>query len=347
MIFNRRFSFFFVLLAATFLSSDENMGKEGSSPKKEEGLFNIDRSAVYVSGEFLYWTVSEGALDYALVMKNPAWASSSVYANGDFERAKFDWDPGFRVALGYFHSYKLMNLWGEYTRLRVKNSNSVNRPSDSNLFLTGTFPQILDTLSSARSHIRMSYDLLDFLVARVFIPNPHLRIRLLGGLTGVILKQKWNVKYYDSSYMTETKNRWRFFGGGLKIGLGIDWFWIRDFYLTGRAVFGLLVGKYKNYAVQRTTADDVSRNITIPFRDTKYEHYRPSFTVQFLMGPSWQKVFPHNRIEIFAGYELNEWFNLHEIFRSFAGGPNDSKQTIINRELLALHGLTARVTVDF
>ena len=249
MTFNKIFSIFSIFLGTTFLYSNDCFQdnecpaaeKECCVPEKEysnecaeeEDLFNKDYSAVFINGEFLYWTVSEGALDYALVMKNPAWGDYPVYANGNFARAKFDWDPGFRVALGYYHSEKLMNVWGEYTRLRVKNSNSVKKPDDPLLFLNGTFPQILTSLSAANSHIRMNYDLVDFLVARVFIPNPHLRLRLLGGVTGVLLKQKWNVKYYgEAPYMTETKNKWRFLGGGLKIGLGIDWFWIRNFYLT-------------------------------------------------------------------------------------------------------------------
>jgi hypothetical protein len=357
MIFNKIFSFFLILLGTTFLySNDCFQDNECPVPEKEyceaeeEDLFNKDYSAVFINGEFLYWTVSEGALDYAVVMKNPAWGPGTVGAYGDFKRAEFDWDPGFRVALGYYHREKLMNVWGEYTRLRVKNSNSVTKPDDPELFLNGTFYQIINTLSSANSHIKMDYDVVDFLVARVFIPNPHLRLRLLGGLTGAILKQKWNVAYFAEApdCCTRTRNKWRFFGGGFKIGLGIDWFWISDFYLTGKSVFGFLVGKYKNRATQRSRGFlSETFDPNIPFRDSKYNHYRPAFTTQFLLGPSWQKSFSCSRIEIFAGYEFNGWFNLHEIYRSTIGDLPNSKETYINRELLALHGLTVRMTVDF
>jgi hypothetical protein len=369
MTLNKIFSILFIFLGTTFLYSkkcireiehciqeDEycapeekcSMPKEECSALEEEDLFNKDCSAVFINGEFLYWTVSEGALDYALVTKSSSGESALSSARGDFKKAKFDWDPGFRVALGYYHREKLMNVWGEYTRLRVKNSNSATKPDDPDLYLNGTFYQVLNVLESARSHIRMNYDLVDFLVARVFIPNPHLRLRLLGGLTSAILKQRWNVKYYDEeSFMTETKNKWKFFGGGVKIGLGIDWFWTHDFYLTGKSTFALLIGKYKNYAIQRTTLDPSDFDINVPFRDSKYDHYRPTFTAQFIIGPSWQKTFSCSRIEIFAGYEFNGWFNLHEIYRSEVGGLASAKETYINRELLALHGLTVRMTVDF
>jgi hypothetical protein len=357
---NKIFSFFLILLGITFLYSDDYfqdnecpMEKEDSDDymsekdgcPEEEDLFNKDCSAVFINGEFLYWTVSEGALDYALTMKNPAPMGAGLLALGDFRRAKFDWDPGFRVALGYYHSQKLMNVWGEYTRIRVKNSNSAKKPDDADLYLTATFPTALGILLSAKSRIRMHYDLVDFLVARVFIPNPHLRLRLLGGLTGARLRQKWNIVYYDDTDSAKAINRWRFLGGGLKIGLGIDWFWISDFYLTGKTVFGFLVGKYKNRAIRMSTTTTPEN---VPFGDSKYEHYRPSFTTQFIIGPSWQKTFSCSRVEIFAGYEFNGWFNLHEIFRSrWTGDQEDEKETYINRELLALHGLTVRMTVDF
>ena len=131
MTFNKIFSFFFILLGTNFLYSNEDVQEKEYSneyTKKEEDLFNKDYSAVFINGEFLYWTVSEGALDYALVMKDSC-EPCIIYASGDFKSAKFDWDPGFRIALGYFYSQKLMNVWGEYTRLRVKNSNSVSPAS--------------------------------------------------------------------------------------------------------------------------------------------------------------------------------------------------------------------------
>lgn len=53
-----------------------------------------------ISGELLYWIVSEGALDYAVRMHGPSWGPSESYAKGDMERAEFDWEPGYRLAIG-------------------------------------------------------------------------------------------------------------------------------------------------------------------------------------------------------------------------------------------------------
>src|SRR5579863_2862199 len=38
-------------------------------------LFSKDKKVLFVNLEFLWWTVNEGALDYAIKMKNPAWGT--------------------------------------------------------------------------------------------------------------------------------------------------------------------------------------------------------------------------------------------------------------------------------
>lgn len=195
----------------------------------------------------------------------------------------------------------------------------------------------------------MNYDLADFLISRIFIPNPHLKLCVVGGLTAAIIKQKWNVKYYDASlHVTDVKNRWKYVGGGLKVGLTFDWFWGNDFYLTAKSTTALYVGRYKNISFQKIDFySNPDYDVNIPFKDSKYKHYRPAFSVQCLIGPSWQKSFSSNRVEIFAGYEINGWFNLHEVYRSSYGTPSSNKDTYVNKAFLALHGLTVRLGVDF
>ena len=61
------------------------------SPKEvPEVLFNGTDRAFVVEGEFLYWTVQEGALDYALKMSNPAPDVTNTYAHGRMKRAEFE-----------------------------------------------------------------------------------------------------------------------------------------------------------------------------------------------------------------------------------------------------------------
>jgi len=128
----------------------------------------------------------------------------------------------------------------------------------------------------------------------------------------------------------------------------VDWYWTGDLYMTAHGFFGLLVGSYSNHSKQTTTFQPTAAdNIDIPVRDASYHDARPAMTAQMLLGPSYQKNFCSSRLEIFAGFEMNMWWNLQEVYHSTSGTPTDAKETWINSSLMSLYGLTTRVTLDF
>lgn len=316
----------------------------------EPDLFKRNEPVFSVSGEFLYWSIAEGGLDYALKMQHDAWGPTPSYAQGNFENATYGLDPGFRIEAHYFRAPHYWEIKLQYTRMTSRGTNHASKPSESQQFLTGTWPQITtDPLSGAHSRIHLNYNVLDFMVDRVFFPNPHLRLRVVGGGLTAWMDQDWKVTYTDTVLRTTTiRNKWHFVGAGLKSGTIVDWYWTGDLYLTGQGFFGLLIGSYSNHAKQTTTFQPpAADNTAIPVRDTSYHDARPAVTAQMLLGPSYQKNFCKSRIEIFAGFEMNVWFNLQEVYRSTAGDPSQAKETWINSSLLALYGLSTRLTVDF
>jgi hypothetical protein len=108
------------------------------------------------------------------------------------------------------------------------------------------------------------------------------------------------------------------------------------------------VGHYQNHAKQETSVIlEPGDNPAVPVRDVRYNDYRTAFTMQFLLGPSYQKSFTSWRIDIFAGYEISFWSNLQEVFRSTSGPADQAKETWINTGLVSLHGLTTRATINF
>jgi hypothetical protein len=300
--------------------------------------------------EFLYWTITESDLDYALKMRHAAWGPSPSYAQGRFETAEYQLDPGFRVCLNYFRAPHYWELKWQYTRLTCRGDNNTGKPTTDSKCITGTWPQITPApLAGAKSHIHFNYNVFEMLVDRVFFPNPHLRLRVLGGGLTSWMDQDWKIRYYDSAPHTTTiRNRWHFVGAGLKSGMMADWYWTGNIYMTAMGSISALIGAYSNHAKQTTTYQPLpSDNTAIPIRDTSLHDTRPVFSAQMLLGPSWQKNFPRNRVELFAGFEMNLWMNLQEIYRSTSGGPFDAKETWINASTLALYGLTTRLTVDF
>jgi len=305
-------------------------------------LFRKDEKAIFSNLEFLFWTVEEGALDYTLKMNKPS-SSTVSYAMGDMKSADFGWNPGFRASLGYFNAPKFYEFFLQYTWLRTTGHDSEIAPDAPNVYLNGTWPHIFTApLLSARSRISNNYNILDLLVDRVFIPNPHLRLRIYGGFTAAFIGQNWHLKYISQDSETNLFNRWRFRGGGFKLMTGFDWFWRKDFYVTAKTSLASLIGRYKNRAYQESTLLPQG-----PVRDLIFKDIRLAHNFMFLLGPSYQKNLCNSRIEVFAGYEFSTWFNLHEIYRSTAGASDVAKETWLNRGVFSLHGLTTRLTYDF
>jgi hypothetical protein len=306
-------------------------------------LFRKDTEAVSAHGEFLYWTVQEGTLDFAQKMNQPA-PSVTSYSIGKVKSASFDFDPGFRCAISYFNAPKFWEVRGQYTHLIARGKNRAEKPTPSNQYLTGTWPQImLNPLAHAHSAIEFNYNLFDLTIDRMFIPNPHLRLRMIAGIAAAWIQQDWKVHYFDMTNQNTTiRNRWHYVGGGLRMGVMGDWFWGNDVYLTGLTSMGIFMGSYHNKAKQTTSLQ------TLPVRNSDFSDVRPAFTAQFELGPCWQKNFTNMRVEIFAGYELSAWLNLQEIRRSSgSSSPSDAKETSLSSGMIAPHGLTTRVTIDF
>ncbi|MDX8431743.1 MAG: Lpg1974 family pore-forming outer membrane protein [Candidatus Algichlamydia australiensis] len=331
----------------------ETTEEDKKSPQQGDfdyDLYSRDQRAYFVDAEFLYWTVLEGNLDYSLRMTKADWGPSAALAQGDYQCGQFDWKPGFRVGLGYFNAPKFWASWANYTWIHIRGDDSAHDPEKAEKFLIATFPQVFSSpLDKATSEIMLHYNMVDWLFARIFNPNPHLRLRLFGGLTFSWMDQEWKVRYFGfNDELTFVKNTWKFMGGGPRLGFGMDWYWFQHFYFSTRTSFAMAVGRYKNNAfLQTNIALAPGDNPSIPLQDSNYKDWRSAISFNFALGPSWQKSFTKGRAEIFAGYELTNWFNIQEVYRSTASGPGLPKETRQENGLLTLHGFTLRFTVDF
>jgi hypothetical protein len=322
-----------------------------------EHLF-VERSQFFVHGEFLYWSVEEGTLDYAIRANKPLTEDqqiNSVFAFGDYKRAEYDWKPGFRIALAYYNCAKYWEVTAQYTQLDCSGKNSVKAPANEDQILAPTrdiYSFGGDVLKFANTSLDFDYKLGDLYVARVFDPNPHLRLRLFGGFTGGHLEQTLDIHYASVveqgeetfNLFDKVKEKWDFSGGGFRIGLTSDWYWCGNFYLTGRASFATLIGKYCNHEFQSENFEGDPVDIVA---DTKYDDIRFAFHNQFLLGPSWQIPCECWSFELFAGWEFNLWFNLHERIRTNRGRHTDAKETYYARSLVGMQGFTLRATLGF
>jgi hypothetical protein len=196
------------------------------------------------------------------------------------------------------------------------------------------------SLTQASSTIHLNYNIIDTYFTRVFLANPHLRLRIMGGLTGGWMSQNMTINYTDTALTNNSLDlHWKYWGCGFRFGIIGDWYIYKNIYMTSRATFAGMIGPYENKTLQRTP--------TLTFRDNTYSDTRPTMQMQLLIGPSWQKAYANSRIEVFAGCEYNIWANLQEVFHSGTGSITGAKEPNINTDLLSFLGLTASVTYDF
>jgi len=340
-----------VALLIPLLSTLLSAAPTSQPPPQDPDLFLKDKAVLSAHLEFLYWKPLESALLYALNVNRPSWNPNDTFAVGDYQHANYGFTPGFRITLGYFRAPRYWELFGSYTRLTAKGKDSIEASSKPNQFLSATWPTYFHQgLKSAKSSIHLNYNVADLSADRYFIPNPHLRLRLVAGFAGAWMDQYWAVRYFDSANQVSlVRNRWKFGGAGFRLGIMADWFWTNDIYLTLRGSIAALVGAYKNTAFQTTSVKpDASYNPSFPIRDSTYRDARSTANLQFLVGPSWQKSWEKVRTELFAGYEITSWMNLQEIYFSMQGIPAvASQQTNINTGILTLQGLTTRFSIDF
>ncbi|OGN61698.1 MAG: hypothetical protein A3F40_03435 [Chlamydiae bacterium RIFCSPHIGHO2_12_FULL_27_8] len=305
-------------------------------------LFKKCKIVNFINAEFLYWRASAPGMEYAVKNRETP-PVGTTYALGEYEVENYSFDPGFRASFGYFNAPHYWQAYIQYTWINIKNSKSTARP-DNGLNLNSTFPQsdITAALDSVSSKVKLEYQLLEFMTSRVFIPNPHLRLRVVGGLQGVFLKNHWDIDYFYITSTNEVRNMWRYFSGGLRLGFDLDWFLGKDFYLSGKTTTAAVIGNYKNHSLMNTSFYGQST------LDATYEDYRVAYNIQYLFGFSYQKSFVNNRLELFLGYELGSWFNLHEIIKS-TGGTNAALARVTNTTSgpLTMQGATFRFGFDF
>lgn len=330
-------------------SSEETQPAVGSF---DYDLFRKDHKIHFINAELLYWTVNEGALDYAIKMKHPAWGSTTD-ATGKYKVAGFGWDPGFRVSVGYFNAPHYWDAYLMYTYFRAHGHDEAHRPKQGDLFLNGTFPQPNPTgtvpLSKATSDLEFRESMVEFLATRRFHPNPHFRMRLYGGPGVVWMRQNWEIDYRDINHVSShLHNQWHFTGAGIRLGLILDWFLGKGgMFFTGLTSVACYAGDYHNVSKQRSKFSGGGFNPSLPLRNAHFHDTRLVPHFQASAGPSWQMAFGPYRTEVVLSYELNIWSNLHEVIRTSQDAPTAAKQTTLDTGMIGIQGVTLYWNFDF
>ena len=344
-----------IFMAISLLSSSYLLANMNSKPSPKDrpydyDLFSKDRECEYIELEGLCLkmlnNVQIGAV--SSTPNNFSSGASDPSAKLDTVNINFLWQPGFRVTVGYFNAPKYWEVMGQYTWFQDKGNKTVTSPnaSEDYLSLGGYYPlepaATSGHLTKITGYSNLYYNDASVLATRNWYPNAHLRMRIYGGLTSLWTHQTTNV-YNTFSIATNTLNyayRTKYWGVGFKMGTGADWYWGKDFYLTGKVFWSIVTGRWN-------TSTTVSSGGAMLYQPTDH-YYLATQNFQFIFGPSYQKSYEKQRLEIFVGYEFNTWLDALTTYNYNA--PTEASSWTNPQSFyqdLVLTGVNIRLTLDF
>lgn len=342
--------------------------------------YNI--KGLVISGEFLWWKVDETGLDYAFSKNFPVLqyvpdAQPESGLVGDEHDASFKWSPGFRIGLGYQFINTPWTLQVEYTRFTSENTNKAHVP-DFNGFQNYTatnangmtFPAstpisiLNNTLSGfletppekIRSHLHLKYNLVDINLVKHLFFNSSFILSPYFGAEGVFIDQKWSVDYFSYPFINTIpvtiantnayRNKWKFKGGGIDVGVDIDWYWGAGFSCYAKAEVAALYGSHHRSFSMKTLPAYIE-----VYQYGSVEENRTIQRTQLSAGLEWAYSCGTQAFSLFAGWEFNTLYNLMQTFRfaeadtsSTAGGgntlPTYSKPRGLDKSDIHLQGVT-------
>ena len=323
-------------------------------PKEESWVYKyrpaIEETAFFARGEFLFWKTVENQNDYAI--QGQPFNTATTGAIGKYEIADYGWDPGLRISAGYRFKPHFWQGEAQYTYFHNEGTNSASNPTSvataptGTPLLIGSFQMFTDnSLSRATSSLDLTYHVLDFFLARRFLVADSLILKLFMGPTAAWIDEDWKIKYFSTELNSTLKWKWDYSAGGLRAGFSGDWVIGWGFGIFGKFSAAGYVGDYDNKQTQTTTATPVTINNTR--RNAKFDDTRFALNLQFQLGLNWGWAFTDWTMKLFAGYEINPWFNLRDVIDGDTNTGVSPRTTRFRRGILAPQGLTVNAQVDY
>ena len=339
----------------------------------------VEKRAGFSGVEFLWWTVREGALDYivkgqvsSINLAGTVDGNQSIGAVGDLKSPKYDWEPGLRARVGYRFPRDFWELEALYTYFHSSTSETLGPPTGFDILipnganppvpqraLAATFFSVTTTpMNQATASMHFNYNVADLILARRFLETKYIISKQFISFTGAWIWQDWRFAYFggpstqtpgEIGSTTNGEENWKFSGGGLRTGVNTDWFLGKGLSIESKGSISGYLGHYHHHSslfwgnqAEAPSAPQYGKNVL--FNDT-----RLVFNAQFALLPKWGMMFNSWGFELYAGYELNLWFNLHEVYKTIGASPVSflGREMALNRGLVGLHGLTAGAKFTF
>ncbi len=314
-----------------------------------------DDCGFYLGGDFLYWTVNQSELDYAVDDED---SDHGNLGKGKVHYLDFDWDAGFRIFGGYSLGWDCWDVAVVYTHFCEEANGSAKTSNDQALVPTLEPPDAdVKVVDKAKGDNDLDYDVVDLVFTRPFCISKCSVLHPFFGVRALWLDQCLKVEYsggdiddlgFDKDVI---KNDSKYKAVGLRAGLGYTVSVCNGFGLYADVGGSVLAGRTDDHQqVQRFDGSEVVSDDI----DIKDKQYTSLFGYQIGVGASYETCYCDWVIKLSIGYEMNQWLNTPRLRRWVDGGHGGSNEgmsrgvtTSATDGNLLLHGLIVKAGMEF
>jgi len=317
-----------------------------SDSSSEKSFISQLLPKVFVEADILYWKAAEDGLEY--IRFNQDLPADSVASLTSAE-PKFDWDPGFRLGVGYNGDCDAWYSALTWTHYNTKADSQVSRlPSgpgylvNTRSLLNGVTLLLPVSQFTADAEWKLAYNTIDLEVGAPYVINQRFVATPFMGLRGAFINQKFNntVTTVSSPGATiraeQAKND--FNALGVRAGVDTSCNLGSGFGVYLKAAASVVYGKFKIFDSVATTFTALPSTSILGFEQSLH---RVRANLEGAFGAQWTQAFNNNQsLTVRLGYELVHWFDQNQF-----PGPVTTEST--RSSSLGLQGLQLTGRYDF
>lgn len=306
----------------------------------------------YVTGSFIYWQAMEKGFELAFIDINPHPSGIGFASTDNVRFNDADYKPGFKVGVGMNSDYDDWNVYLEYIRLNMSDSQSQSAPTGAGNILTVAFWFNQDntgnvavgdgtSVSSINAKWKLDLNIFDFEVARRYYLGKKLTFRPHVGIRGGWNDQHFNVTgnfvtVGDEARTSRNKSDSWFFGA--RAGLDTNWLLGSGFRAIGDLAASLVYTRFNITNVEDSIDPTVIQSTSFGTAKAKIKALQPNS--EFALGFGWGTYFANQswHFDLAALYEFHIFWS-QNVMKSFL--------TFTKPDDLTIHGLTVTARFDF
>jgi hypothetical protein len=332
------------------------------TPPKSQGNF-------FFGGEFLYWKAYNPGLVFAVTQDITSLSFFEFQPQeiqlGNHQKmqyTKFDYEPGFRLNIGYQFPIDPWDLNFIWTRIECSKKQSIESKGTTIIAEVWDESSLFLNTPKLSNHSKLDLNILDLELGRSVFFSPHFSIRPFMGARGLFIDlddtiYNKNVTYGISSgqgnLVLGSGNATIKLGNdckgvGLRAGFDMQLSLEKGWGIYGLGSFSLLWEKFNLTFNQENTGTFNNDPLDLVLKHI--DHHRAVKTaLQAKAGVNWQTSLRKNRYHFvaFAGYEFNSFINHFQLKSLISPGNVNGALMPTSVDDISFQGLTMGAQFHF